>query len=229
MRKKIKKITKTLKPIKKTAKKNKKKLVKQRAKNVLAIGAEAVLTLHKQKGVTHVLKKRTQKKYRIVEIDSRLRSSRTRREAKVLDKLKDLGFTPKVLFSDEKESIELEYLPGKKLADSLEQTDCVAIGKEIGKKIRQIHDVGIIHGDLTTSNLLLVSGTVYFIDFGLSFFSLKIEDKAVDLHVLEEALESKHRSVSRKVFAAVKEAYGDQEVLQRLLEVELRGRNKKIY
>ncbi|MBI5002807.1 Kae1-associated serine/threonine protein kinase [Candidatus Woesearchaeota archaeon] len=145
----------------------------------------------------------------------------------MLDKLKELGFTPKVLFSDEEEIIEIEYLHGKKLADSLEQTDCVAIGKEIGKKIRQIHDAGIIHGDLTTSNMILVSNIVYFIDFGLSFFSQKREDKAVDLHVLEEALESKHHTVSRKVFAAVKEAYGDQEVLQRLLEVELRGRNKK--
>src|SRR3989338_739379 len=226
-RKKTKKITKTLNTIKKIVKKNKKKPVKQRAEKVLAIGAEAVLTLHKKKGITHVLKQRTRKKYRIAEIDSRLRSSRTRREAKVLDKLKDLGFTPKVLFSDDLESIKIEYLPGKKLADCLEQTDCVAIGKEIGKKIRQIHDAGIIHGDLTTSNLLLVSGTVYFIDFGLSFFSQKIEDKAVDLHVLEEALESKHHTVSRKVFAAVKEAYGNKEVLQRLLEVELRGRNKK--
>ena len=128
-----------------------------------------------------------------------------------------------------REIIKIEYLHGKKLADCLEQTDCIAIGKEIGKKIRQIHDVGIIHGDLTTSNMILVFGRVYFIDFGLSFFSLKIEDKAVDLHVLEEALESKHHTVSKKVFAAVKEVYGDQEVIQRLLEVELRGRNKKIY
>ncbi len=227
MRKKTKKITKIVKTRKKIAKIKKKNPVKHRTKNVLAIGAEAVLTLHKNKGVLHVLKQRTQKKYRIPEIDSRLRSSRTRREVKVLEKLKALGFTPKVLFSDDLEIIKIEYLPGKKLADCLEQTDCVAIGKEIGKKIKLIHDAGIIHGDLTTSNLLLVSGSVYFIDFGLSFFSHKIEDKAVDLHVLEEALESKHHTVSRKVFASVKDVYGDKEVLERLLEVELRGRNKK--
>lgn len=210
-----------------STKKNSKNPVKKRAKKVLAIGAEAVLTLHKNKGVTQVLKKRTRKKYRIEEIDSRLRNARTRREVKVLDKLNGLGFTPKVLFSDDKEIIEIEYLPGKKLADCLEQTDCVAIGKEIGKRIKQIHDAGIIHGDLTTSNFILAKSGVYFIDFGLSFFSQKIEDKAVDLHVLEEALESKHHTISRKVFAAVKEAYGDSLVLQRLQEVELRGRNKK--
>ena len=210
MRKKTRKTTMIIKIKKKISKTKvktlvkRKKPVKQRAKRILAIGAEAVLTLQKKKGIVHVLKQRTQKKYRITEIDARLRSSRTRREAKVLDKLKDLGFTPKVLSSDEKESIELEYLPGKKLADCLEQTDCIAIGKEIGKKIRQIHNTGIIHGDLTTSNMILISSTVYFIDFGLSFFSLKIEDKAVDLHVLEQALESKHHTISRKVFTAVK-------------------------
>lgn len=196
--------------------------MKKKTKKVLAIGAEAVLTLERGK----VIKKRTQKKYRISAIDTRLRSSRTRREVKVLEKLHDLGFTPKVLFSDNEEIIEIEFLHGKKLADCLEQTDCVALGKEIGRKIKQLHDHGIIHGDLTTSNMIY-SPPVYFIDFGLSFFSQKIEDKAVDLHVLEEALESKHHRISKKVFAAVKEAYGDKDVLQRLLEVELRGRNKK--
>ncbi len=200
----------------------KKKIQKNIQKKILAIGAEAVLTLEKDK----VIKERTKKKYRIPAIDARLRGSRTRREVKVLEKLHDLGFTPKVLFSDNEEIIEIEYLHGKKLADCLEQTDCVALGKEIGRKIKQIHDMGIIHGDLTTSNMIY-SPPVYFIDFGLSFFSQKIEDKAVDLHVLEEALESKHHTISHKVFSAVKETYADKEVLARLLEVELRGRNKK--
>lgn len=204
-------------------KRKKSPLKKKVLKHILAIGAEAVLTLEKNK----VVKKRTKKKYRISEIDARLRGSRTRREVKVLEKLHDLGFTPTVLFSDDKEIIEIEYLQGKKLVDCLEQADCVALGKEIGKKIKQIHDTGIIHGDLTTSNMILTEKGVYLIDFGLSFFSQKIEDKAVDLHVLEEALESKHHTISHKVFSAVKEAYSDKEVLQRLLEVELRGRNKK--
>ncbi len=206
-------------------KKTTKRIVAKKTKSkekILAIGAEAVLTLEKDK----VIKKRIAKKYRIPQIDERLRGSRTRREVKVLEKLQDLGFTPKILFSDNQEVIELEYLHGKKLADCLEQTDCVALGKEIGRKIKQLHDMSIIHGDLTTSNMIY-SPPLYFIDFGLSFFSQKIEDKAVDLHVLEEALESKHHTISHKVFSAVKEAYGDKDVLARLLEVELRGRNKK--
>ncbi|MEK6868309.1 MAG: lipopolysaccharide kinase InaA family protein, partial [Nanoarchaeota archaeon] len=129
----------------------------------------------------------------------------------------------------------IEYLNGKRLSECLEKESWAKIGKEIGKKIKQIHDKGIIHGDLTTSNLILKKSPmskanveIFFIDFGLSFFSEKTEDKAVDLHVLEEALESKHYTISKKMFAAVKKAYNDPIILKRLQEVEGRGRNKKI-
>ncbi len=69
-----------------------------------------------------------------------------------------------------------------------------SIFKEIGNLIGKMHNQNIIHGDLTTSNMIVNSNEkkIYFIDFGLSFFSEKIEDKAVDLHLLKRALESKH-------------------------------------
>lgn len=198
--------------------------------NILSIGAEAVLLLEKNK----VIKKRLKKSYRIKEIDERLRSSRTRREVKVLEKLQEFGFVPKVLATDEKNTIEIEYLDGKRLSECLEQENYEELGAEIGKKIKQVHNAGIIHGDLTTSNMILhksdmskANAQIFFIDFGLSFFSEKVEDKAVDLHVLEEALESKHHTISKKVFAAVKKAYNDSVVLKRLEQVEMRGRNKE--
>ena len=192
---------------------------------LLSIGAEAVLYLNKKEN--KVIKERKKKKYRIPEIDNRLRSSRKRREVKVLEKLSSLNFTPKVLFADNESIIEIEYLNGKRLSECLEKESWKQIGVEIGKKIKQIHDQGIIHGDLTTSNMILKKNIVYFIDFGLSFFSQKTEDKAVDLHVLEEALESKHYTISKNMFAAVKKGYNDSIVLKRLQEVEARGRNKK--
>lgn len=202
-----------------------KKIAKQ---TILFVGAEAVISLKKDKENKNlIVKKRLKKSYRIPEIDQRLRSSRTRREVKVLEKLASSGFVPKLLFTDAEETIELEYLHGERLSETLEQHDILTLGNEIGKKIRYIHDHGIIHGDLTTSNMILFRNKIYFIDFGLSFFSHKEEDKAVDLHVLEEALESKHHTISKKMFAAVKQAYGDKLVLKRLEEVELRGRNKK--
>ncbi len=198
---------------------------KKSTNKILAIGAEAVLYIDKKEN--KVIKERKKKKYRIPEIDNKLRSSRTRREAKVLEKLSQLHFTPNVLFADNESILEIEYINGKRLSECLEKEAWEHIGEEIGKKIKQIHNQGIIHGDLTTSNLILKNKKVYFIDFGLSFFSQKTEDKAVDLHVLEEALESKHYTISKKMFAAVKNGYDDPIVLKRLEEVEARGRNKK--
>lgn len=199
---------------------------------LLSIGAEAVLLLEKTKSQKKeqdkVIKKRLKKSYRIKEIDERLRSSRTKREVKVLEKLHDLGFVPRVLATDNQNTIEIEYLDGKRLSECLEQEQYETLGQEIGKKIKQVHDRGIIHGDLTTSNMILKDNKIYFIDFGLSFFSEKVEDKAVDIHVLEEALESRHHTVSKNVFAAVKKAYHDAGVLKRLEQVEMRGRNKGV-
>ena len=72
---------------------------------------------------------------------------------------------------------------------------------------------------------------VYFIDFGLSFFSHKIEDMAVDLHLLKQALESKHYTIWEECFKAALDAYRKESkdgelVLKRLDVVEKRGRYK---
>ncbi|KAK9999685.1 hypothetical protein SO802_019288 [Lithocarpus litseifolius] len=80
-----------------------------------------------------------------------------------------------------------------------ERLDDIAL--QIGDAIGKLHDGGPIHGDLTTSNMLLKSGTnqLVLIDFGLSFTSTLPEDKAVDLYVLERALLSMHSSCGKVV------------------------------
>ena len=90
--------------------------------------------------------------------------------------------------------------------------------------------MSIIHGDLTTSNMILEK-EIKFIDFGLSFFSTKDEDKAVDLHLFRQALESRHHTMWEKCFEAALKGYrlGNVDyssVLTRLEKVESRGRNK---
>ena len=107
----------------------------------------------------------------------------------------------------------------------------VNLVKEIGEKIAVLHNNHIIHGDLTTSNMIF-NEEVYFIDFGLSFFSHKIEDKAVDLHLLKQALESKHYKIWEKAFKTALETYkknaeNSDEILKRLEKVEKRGRYKQ--
>ena len=206
---------------------------------LIAQGAEAKLFL--QDG--RILKKRFQKSYRIKEIDDKLRGFRTRREAKILDKLKAINFpAPRLITNDEKENLIIEKIDGRLVKDVLEKSDYKELCSEIGRKVAMIHNNSIIHGDLTTSNMILSNASelrslrtrsqlteIYFIDFGLSFFSEKAEDKAVDLHLLKEGLESKHYKIWEDCFncalkAYKKEARNSNETLKRLEVVEKRGR-----
>lgn len=189
-------------------------------------GAEAIIYLDE-----NIIKDRIKKSYRLKEIDEKLRKSRTKREAKVLEKLTLTNFpVPKLIYCDKKEIIEMEHIKGPKLRDVLEKKDYIRLSKELGKKIAIMHNNHIIHGDLTTSNMIL-NNEIFFIDFGLSFFSHKIEDKAVDLHLLKQALESKHYKIWKKSFNAAlnsykKECNNGKEIIARLEKVEARGRYK---
>ncbi len=190
-------------------------------------GAEAII---KSDGET-VIKERISKDYRIKQIDDTLRRQRTRREAKVLDKLYGLNFSsPKLIdFSDKDMTINMKHIKGSKLRDVLYK-DPLGLGREMGQKIAFMHNNDIVHGDLTTSNMIL-NDKINFIDFGLSIFSKKVEDKAVDLHLLRQALESKHHDCWEDCFKCVLEGYHAEnktaaDVFARLDKVELRGRNK---
>ena len=211
----------------------------------IAQGAEAVLTKDENK----IIKERIKKGYRIREIDENLRKFRTKREAKVIEKL--VGVSPELTKIDEENyKIEMEFVEGKLLRDYLDEKNYEKICNKIGENVALVHDKNIIHGDLTTSNMILkndtrrnskgiscvpemqgISGKIYFIDFGLSFFSHKIEDKAVDLHLLKQALESKHYKFWDRAFNAVLEGYkkseNSVEVIKRLEQVEKRGRYKQ--
>jgi Kae1-associated kinase Bud32 len=191
-------------------------------------GAEAVVYLNK--GI--VIKDRIKKGYRLNEIDEKLRKFRTRRETKILEKLHAIDFPiPKLILSDDKKMlIKMEFLKGKKLRDVLNKNNCAKLCKQLGRKIAILHNNSIIHGDLTTSNMML-NKEIYFIDFGLSFFSEKVEDKAVDLHLLRQALESKHYKIFKNAFKSVLSGYKIKNpdynlVIKRLEKVESRGRYK---
>jgi len=194
---------------------------------LIAQGAESKLFLDRNK----VVKNRFRKTYRIKEIDDRLRKARTKREAKVLEKLQKINFSvPKLINNNEKDTLEIQYIKGKLLKNLLKNDNCIKLSKEIGRKIAILHNNDLIHGDLTTSNMIF-DKEIFFIDFGLSFFSMKIEDKAVDLHLLKEALESKHSKIWEKSYKAALEGYlkkadEGKKVLERIKIVEKRGRYK---
>lgn len=194
-------------------------------------GAEAVLI----KQGNRVLKRRVSKGYRIKEIDEKIRKLRTRSEAKLLDKSGKLVPTPKVLEVDDKtKEIDMEFIEGEKLSDRLDgMKNWREVCVKIGENIALLHDQGIIHGDLTTSNMLWKNSEVYFIDFGLGYQNGRVEDKAVDLYLIKEALEAKHFKRFEDYFAAVLEGYkvskNCKETLRRLERVEKRGRYKEQY
>ena len=119
----------------------------------------------------------------------------------------------------------MEFIEGKILRDYLTEKNYKSLMKELGQKIAILHENNIIHGDLTTSNFIF-NKQIYFIDFGLSFESHKVEDKAVDLHLLRQALESKHYKIWKECFEEVLKSYKNKEVIQRLKLVETRGRYK---
>jgi len=194
---------------------------------LIAQGAEA--KLYRDRDV--LLKDRIKKSYRISQIDDRLRGSRTRREGKVLSKLEEINFSsPRVVYL-KGTKLKMDFISGDKLATVLEKRKYLSISREIGRKLAILHNHNIIHGDLTTSNLIL-GKEVTFIDFGLSYFSRRIEDKAVDLHLFRQALESKHHTIWEKCFKGfikeyVKNATDGKEILLKFNEVESRGRHKR--
>ncbi|KYK26478.1 hypothetical protein AYK26_04985 [Euryarchaeota archaeon SM23-78] len=190
----------------------------------IARGAEAVLYEHKDTIIKHRLKKT----YRLKELDDELRKQRTRKEARLLEKIPILH--PALIHSDNKEKIVMQKIKGEKLREVLDKKPELA--KKIGELVTEIHNHEIIHGDLTTSNMILnKEGKIVFIDFGLSFHSHKIEDKAVDIHLFKQALNSKHHQVYDKALKAFLEGYKKvnkyQEILKRLGKVEMRGRYRK--
>ncbi|MGB9748755.1 MAG: KEOPS complex kinase/ATPase Bud32 [Candidatus Woesearchaeota archaeon] len=197
---------------------------------VISRGAEAIIYENNNR----ILKSRPEKNYRIKEIDSKLRKYRTRREARILEKLEKLNFpSPRLIKVDEERAeIAMEKIKGKKLRDVLKKQNFVAYCRKIGELIASLHENNIVHNDLTTSNFIVSENNeLFLIDFGLSFVSLKVEDKAVDLHLLKQALESKHYDIFEDAFRTILEEYSKKykeadDVVKRLKKVESRGRYK---
>ena len=190
-------------------------------------GAEAKIYLEDNV----IVKERFKKDYRCEEIDNHIRKTNTRKEAKLLDKARTEVNTPKVLnVCDKDMKITMEFIEGNKLRDVIHEIDRKKTFSRIGKDIAKLHNINIIHGDLTTSNII-IGYRIYFIDFGLGFTSTKIEDKAVDMHLIKKALESKHYLYSDECIKAVFEGYKTEvyeydSIMRRLEKVEKRGHYK---
>ncbi|KAH8811712.1 kinase-like protein [Xylogone sp. PMI_703] len=238
-------------------------------------GAEALLyrSTYLLPSIPCALKYRPSKPYRHPILDARLTKHRILSEARVLAKCRREGVpVPAVYAIDESagwlmvEWIEgdvvrqrvNEWLKRRKdagVADGVDEEELVSLMTAVGSVVGKLHNAGIVHGDLTTSNLMLRSasdtekngsttttadstqkntleGEVLLIDFGLASQSASEEDRAVDLYVLERAFGSTHPRAER-LFSEVLTAYGKSfkganVVLKKLEEVRMRGRKRSM-
>jgi Kae1-associated kinase Bud32 len=197
-------------------------------------GAESILYLDTFEDQQVLVKERIKKNYRIDQIDQELRKARTRKEVKLLTEARKIGIaTPKILHVDEANNkISMEFISGKRIKELFYSSDKKTIEKccfEIGKAIGKLHSIGIVHGDLTTSNMILKDDNIYFIDFGLGEFSRRIEDQGVDINLLLEALKSTHFKILNLCWSNILKGYrqeykGAEQTLKKVDEIERRAR-----
>nr|XP_016462393.1 PREDICTED: EKC/KEOPS complex subunit bud32-like isoform X3 [Nicotiana tabacum]XP_018630119.1 EKC/KEOPS complex subunit bud32-like isoform X3 [Nicotiana tomentosiformis] len=185
--------------------------VKESSLILIKQGAEARVFETSFVGKRCIVKERFSKKYRHPILDTKLTLKRLNAEARCMTKARKLGVLTPVLYAVDaiSHSLTFEYVEGPSVKDVLldfglhgiveERMNDIAI--QIGRAIGKLHDGGLVHGDLTTSNMLIRRDTnrLVLIDFGLSFTSTLPEDKAVDLYVLERALLSMHSSCGNVV------------------------------
>ncbi|MEM3555795.1 MAG: KEOPS complex kinase/ATPase Bud32 [Candidatus Micrarchaeia archaeon] len=188
----------------------------------LARGAEAELYVEKFLSRRVVAKRRVEKKYRIKEMDVRLRKSRTRGEAYLLHAAKEVGVNCPVVFEVKEFEIKLELIDGVLLREFIEKKKKVGeVLREVGRGLAKLHSAGIVHGDFTTANVM-VGKRVVFIDFGLGGFTDNLEEKAVDVLLMKRSLGDEKRY---KCFLMGYREYAEfEKVLEKLEEIERRGR-----
>ncbi|MFA4662966.1 Kae1-associated kinase Bud32 [Pyrococcus kukulkanii] len=186
-----------------------------------------------------IVKERIKKRYRIEEIDTKLRKERTIREARILHRAKEFGVNVPYVFEVDTKNmiIVMEYIEGERLKELLERISLdekLEICREIGRQVGKLHEAGIVHGDLTTSNMIMRKGKIYLIDFGLAEFDDTLEAQGVDLHLLRRAMESTHYRWFEEGFKAVLEGYAEvrgeekrREIEEKIREIELRGRYRE--
>ena len=201
---------------------------------VLYQGAEAKICISKYLNKDVIKKRRITKSYRIKDIDRKLISSRTKQETKLISEARLQGVSVPIIYDVNLDDgiITMEYVKGKRVKDilnDLSENKRKKLCYKIGKNVAKLHNADIIHGDITTSNMILSNRIVHFIDFGLGEKNSEIESKGVDLHVLMEAIESTHSKYSN-CFDYVLDGYKKELkndanlVINKINEIVKRGR-----
>lgn len=199
-------------------------------------GAEAEIYLQDWQGELAVRKTRIPKLYRVPELDETIRRTRTAHEANMMHEVRKVGVpVPTIQHIDpESTTLIMDYVRGPTLKEelyTLSMSKRRERGKSLGATVATMHEGGFVHGDLTISNVLSEDGKLFMIDFGLGDFSSEIEDRGVDLLLLNRAMKSTHYSFHKALFNAFLKGYSTtigerqgRETYQKMHEIEKRGR-----
>jgi TP53 regulating kinase-like protein len=203
---------------------------------LVAKGAEADLWLDPDwNQVRALIKRRGEKKYRHPDLDREIRRLRTLHEASMIHRAKEAGVPTPVIYQvdPEEATIVMEYVWGEKVKDIVEDLSGEArheLFKLIGLLAGRLHGVGIVHGDLTTSNIINSPEGPVFVDFGLGEASRETEKRGVDLNLMHRMLTSTHFRHTEELFDAFREGYLEglgeeaEQALGRMEEISRRGR-----
>lgn len=200
---------------------------------IIRRGAEAEIRRGTWLGRDVIVKSRVPKSYRLPELDRSLRSARTRNEARLIHEARGAGVPTPIIYDIDPANAEMtmEFIDGPRVKDELETASPERIGsllREIGRSIAYLHRCGIVHGDLTTSNMIVSRGRMWFIDFSLGSRCASVEEMGVDIHLLKEAFQSAHPELLDR-FPVILEPYKENyergdEIVRKAKEIGQRGR-----
>lgn len=203
-------------------------------------GAEADVVRGVWQGLDAVFKVRKPLTYRLPVLDDAIRRQRTLREADMIHQAKRAGVSAPFLFYVDAPAATLvmEYIRGDRVKDlvgSLAAEETEDIFLEFGRNVGRLHAAGIMHGDLTTANVVRRAAELVFIDFGLSVRTARLEDHAVDLRLIKETLVGAHPDVAEAALEALHRGYQgvvgpgrSRAAFKQLRNIERRGRYARV-
>jgi TP53 regulating kinase and related kinases len=203
-------------------------------------GAEADVVKASWCGMPAVYKVRKTLPYRLPELDNEIRRQRTLREGEMIRSAKRAGVrAPYLYYVDPgRATLVMEFIEGERMKDlvsSLPPREVSLLFERLGAEVARLHAAGIMHGDLTTANVMRRDGELVFVDFGLSLHSSRVEDHAVDLRLIKETIVGAHSEVAQSGMASLLRGYcrvvGDRRaaaVLRQLRAIERRGRYARV-
>lgn len=200
---------------------------------VIRRGAEAEIRRDEFMGRQVLVKSRVPKSYRHPALDQSLRAHRTRVEARLLQEARSCGVPTPIVYDIDMLNAEIwmQEIIGPRAKDALAKAspeEVRVISQEIGRMVARLHSHGMTHGDLTTSNMILRDGRVFFIDLSLGSKAASLEEMGVDMHLLREAFQSAHSDMMY-AYEIIAETYareyaGGKDVLVKVRDIEERGR-----